>query len=183
MIAAMALALLAAGAYGLARSFGAFGRRAASDRILAGSWPRFVGDNSGWFWPVMAAASLLLALFVVLPWLRAQLVPARPGMVNLTRPSGRGVTELRSAGAARALAGDVETYRGVQGASARLLGDPSAPEVDLRVDVADDCDLPALRRRIEEHAVARLRQALELGDDMAVTVEFRLREPAGRQLR
>jgi hypothetical protein len=127
-------------------------------------------------------AALLLALFAVLPGLRAELVPDRTGTVDLTRHSGRGVTKVRSAGATGALAADIETYRGVLGASARLLGDPAAPEVDLRVDVADDCDLPALRRRIDEHALARFRQALEFGDDLAVRARFRLRdEPAGRR--
>lgn len=177
--AGLGIALVVAGVYGLARGLGAFGHRAASEPVLD-SWHRFVVDNSVWFWPVTAVAALLLALFVVLPGLRAELISGRTGTVDLTRHSDRGVTEVRSPGAAKALAADIETYRGVLGASARLLGDPSAPEVELRVDVADDCDLPALRRRIDEHALTRFRRALDLDHDLAVSARFRLRESADR---
>jgi hypothetical protein len=176
--AGLGLGLAAAGAYGLLRGAGVFGHRVASEPLLLDSWRRFVTDNAAWLWPAAAVAALLLAVLAVLPGLRAELVPDRTGMVDLTRHSDRGLTEVRAVGAAKALANDVETYRGVLSASARLRGAPSAPAVDLRVDVADDCDLPSLRRHIDEHALARFRQALELGDGLAVRARFRLREPA-----
>jgi hypothetical protein len=173
----LGLLLLGVGAYGLARGWGAFGDRAASDALLLESWRRFVVRNGSWLWPVGAAASLILAL-VGLRWLRAQLAAATPPRIDLTHRGDGGTTVVRPAGAAQALADDIETYRGVTSASARLTGDPEAPEVDLRVEVVDGCNLPSLRTRIEQEALARFQRALEL-EAVEANVEFRLTAPMG----
>ena len=171
----LGLCLVAAGVYGLARGGGAFGP--SGDPVLGDTVRTFVVDNERWFWPVAAVASLLLGL-LGLRWLRAQLAAATPARVDLTRAGDRGVTSVRPAGAARALAADVESYDGVEGAWARLTGASERPEVNLRVDVSDECDVAALRQRIDEEALARFRQALEL-DGLDARVEFRLRAAAG----
>ena len=175
------LVLAAAGGYGLARGWGAFGEPAASEPLLLEPARQFVVDNGQWFWPVAAVASLLLGL-LGLRWLRAQLAAATPAQVHLTRESERGETSVRPAGAARALAADVEGYDDVEAASARLTGTPEAPEVDLRVDVPDDCDVGALRDRIDGEALARFRQALEL-DRVEARIEFRLKPAPARSSR
>jgi hypothetical protein len=177
----LGLLLLGAGAYGLARGWGAFGDRAASESLLLESWRDFVVRNQDWFWPAAAVVSLLAGL-LGLRWLRAQLAAARPERIDLTLRGDGGTTVVSTAGAARALAADIETYRDVSRASARLAGDPEAPEIDLWVEVADDCDVPALRVRIDEEALARFQQALEV-DAVEANVEFRLTAPAPRRLR
>ena len=177
----LGLLLLGVGAYGLARGWGALGDRAASDSLLVESWRRFVVRNGSWFWPVAAVASLILAL-LGLRWLRAQLAAATPQGVDLTHRGDGGTTVVRPAGAAQALADDVETYRGVTAASARVTGDPESPEIDLRVEVVEGCNLPSLRTRIEQEALARFQRALDL-EAVEANVEFRLTAPGGPRVR
>ena len=173
----LGLALLVAGGYGLARGWGAFGERAASEPLLVESWRRFVGRNESWFWPAAAALAVLVAL-LGLRWLRAQLAAATPRRIDLTHRSDGGTTVVVPAGAAQALAADIERYRGVTQASARLSGDADVPDVDLRIEVDERCNLPALRRCIEEEALTRFRQALDLSD-LDANIEFRLTSPSG----
>ena len=175
------LLLVGIGAYGLARGWGAFGERAASDPLLSVSWEEFVFRNGNWIWPAAAVGSVLVGL-LGLRWLREQLAAATPKGIDLTHRGDGGTTVVSPAGAARALAGEIETYRAVSEATARLTGDGDAPEIDLRVEVSDDCDLSSLRTRIEDEALAHLEQALEL-DGVTAKVEFRLARPSTRHLR
>ncbi len=175
------LLVVGIGGYGLARGWGAFGEQAASGPLLPDSWREFVSRSEDWFWPAVAVGSLLVGL-LGLRWLRAQFAAGTPDGIDLTHRGDGGTTVVRPAGAARALAGEIEGYRGVTQASARLKGDGDAPEVDLRVEVADDCNLAQLRTKIDDEALAHLEQALEL-DSVAAKVEFRLAGPSGRQLR
>lgn len=175
------LLFIGLGAYGLARGWGAFGERAASDPLLSDSWREFVSRNENWVWPAAAVGSLLVGL-LGLRWLRAQLAAPTPQGIDLTHRGDGGTTVVQPAGAARALAGEIETYPAVSQATARLTGDGDAPEVDLRVEVSDDCDLSHLRTRIDDEALAHLEQALEL-EAVTAKVEFRLAGPTNRQLR
>jgi hypothetical protein len=176
----LAVALLAAGAYGLARGYGAFGDARAADPVLTDDVRFFVTRNAGWFWPLAAMASVLVA-WLGLRWLLAQI--ASPGVARLpVRADGPGHTELVSSGATAALAADIEGYPGVRGARARIVGDHPSPEIDVTVDVADDADVVALRRRIEEHALTRFRSALEL-TELRTRLHVRLAQPAGRTVR
>jgi hypothetical protein len=95
------------------------------------------------------------------------------------RADGPGHTELLASGATAALARDVEGYQGVRSARARLVSDHPAPEVEVNVDVHDDADIAAIRRRIEEHALSRFRTALDV-TDLRPRVHVRLAERAGR---
>ncbi|HEV3365385.1 MAG TPA: hypothetical protein VG795_14850 [Acidimicrobiia bacterium] len=175
------LVLAGLGGYGLARGWGAFGEQAASEPLLADAWRRFVGGNQALFWAGAAMASLLIAL-VGLRWLRAQLAESTPRRIDLTHRGDGGTTVIVPAGAAQALAGDVERYGGVASASARLTGDQEAPEVDLRIDVADSCNVPALLARIEGDALERFRRALEF-ETVDVNIEFRLTTPTRQRVR
>jgi hypothetical protein len=180
VLSAIALALIGVGGYGLARGYGAFGDRRADDPVLSDEVRDAVTRNGDWFWPVAAVVALLLA-WLGLRWLLAQL--STPTVSRLpVRADGPGHTELASAGATAALARDIEEYQGVRAAHARLVGDHPVPEVEVSVDVHDDADLPAVRRRIEEHALARFRSALELSK-LQSTVHIRLAERAGRTVR
>ncbi len=175
-----ALLLLCLGGYGLARGYGAFGDDAADDPVLTADVRDFVSDNANWFWPVAAVASLLVA-WLGLRWLLAQV--SGPTVTRLrVHSDGPGATELVASGAAAALARDIEEYPGVRGARARIIGDDPSPEVEITVDVHDDADVPALRTRIEEHALERFRTALEL-QELRSRVHVRLAERAGRTVR
>ena len=176
----LALLLLGAGAYGLARGYGAFGDDQADDPVLTSDVRDFVSDNGDWFWPLAAVLSLLVA-WLGLRWLLAQI--AAPAVHHLpVRSEGPGHTELQAAGAASALADDIETYPAVRGARARIVSDHPSPEVEITVDVHDDADVPAVRRRIEEHALPRFRGALEV-QELRARIHVRLAEPAGRTVR
>ncbi len=176
----LALLLLGAGGYGLARGYGAFGDDQAADPVLGRDLRDFVSRNSDWFWPLAAVVSLLVA-WLGLRWLLAQV--STPTVNRLpVRSDGPGHTELLATGAASALAGDVEEYPGVRAARARFVSDHPSPEVEITVDVHDDADVPALRRRIEEHALERFRNALEL-QELRSEVHVRLAERAGRTVR
>ena len=176
----LAIVLLGVGAYGLARGYGAFGDDEARTPILTDDVRDFVTRNGDWFWPLAAVVSLLLA-WLGLRWLLAQLTTAAVGHLPV-RADGPGRTELLGSGAASALARDIEEYPGVRSASARLVGDHPVPEVSVTVDVHDDADIPALRQRIEEHALGRFRAALEL-TQLRSEIHIRLAERAGRTVR
>jgi hypothetical protein len=175
----LSLALLAVGAYGLARGYGAFGDARATDPVLTDDARHFVSRNADWFWPVAAAASLLVA-WLGLRWLVAQITTPTVHQLPVSA-DGPGHTELSASGATAALARDIETYDGVRAARARLASDRPA-EVEVTVDVHDDADVPLLRRRIEEHALARFRGALDLAD-LRSRVHVRLADRATRTVR
>ena len=176
----LALVLLAVGGYGLARGYGAFGDARATDPVLGDDVREFVSRNADWFWPLAAVISLLIA-WLGLRWLLAQI--STPTVSRLpVRADGPGHTELVASGATTALARDIEDYSGVRSARARLVSDHPSPEVEVTVDVHDDADVPAIRRRIEEHALARFRSALEL-QELRSQVHLRLAERAGRTVR
>lgn len=176
----LALALLGVGGYGLARGYGAFGDTRAGNPVLTDDGRDFVSRNSDWFWPLASVLALLLA-WLGLRWLLAQLATTAVGHLAV-RADGPGYTELSGAGATSALARDIEEYPGVRSASARLVSDHPVPEVEVTVDVHDDADIAAVRRRIEEHALVRFRGALEL-TKLRSQVHLRLAERAGRSVR
>ena len=180
VISLLGLLLLGLGAYGLARGYGAFGDGRARDPVLGDKVRDFVSRNEDWFWPVAAAVSLLLA-WLALRWLLAQI--HTPTVSHLPVPAdGPGRTDLIASGATAALAHDIETYPGVRAARARMTDDDPSPEVEITVDVHDDADTVDVRRRIEEHALARFVTALEI-QEVRPKLHFRLAEPAGRSVR
>jgi hypothetical protein len=180
VLSLLALVLLGVGGYGLARGYGAFGDARAADPLLSDDTRAWVSRNANWFWPVAAVAAVLVA-WLGLRWLLSQI--HAPSVTRLTvRAEGPGRTELVASGAAAALAGDVEGYPGVRRASARIVADGPPPEVEITVDVSDDSDVATVRRRVEEHALPRLRTALEL-TDLRSRLHVRLAERAGRSVR
>ena len=181
LLTALSLLLMAAGGYGLARGYEAFGAGPATEPVITDPWRDWVDRNENWFWAavfVLAAA----VTYLCLRWLLAQLRSPRVTEIDLTEDGSRGTTHLRASGATQALADDIESYFGVSSASARLMKDGERPEVLVRVDVNDDVDVPGLRNTIEEHALRRFCQAMEV-PDVEATVNLRLVEPAGRVVR
>ncbi len=161
LIALLGLLLLAAGVLTLIRSFGGFGPDLADDPLLSGAETLFAERTSPWFWIAVAAVAALLAL-LALRWLLAQLRTDRIGMMHLEPDVRRSATTLHPSAVTTAVCEEIESYRGVRAASARLLHDPRTPDLVLDVDLDDRADLTATRRRIETEAVEHTRTALDL---------------------
>ncbi|MEV0707357.1 alkaline shock response membrane anchor protein AmaP [Nocardia aurea] len=123
------------------------------------------------FWTVLVGAVVLGLL--CLRWLLAQV--SRMPRARIWETEGAehpGATILESTIAAAPVATDIESYDGVDSASAWLAGTRTAPELHLVVTAEPSADITALRHRILDHAVARLRAALEV-EVVAVTMELR----------
>ncbi len=177
----LSLVLLGAGGYALARGYEAFGTEQADEEVLLEPVRDFVGRYPDWFWIAVLGLCLIVS-YLALRWLVAQFRSPRLTEIDLTAEGSKGSTELRAAGASDALATDIETYRGVRSASARLVDDGERPEVDMRVEVNDDADVPALRTRIEDEALRRFCQALGVSSVNA-HLHLRLTEPGPRLVR
>lgn len=156
----LGLLLTAAGVLALLLGGGVFGSDLRSQAVLDNATGRFFGDNGAWLWPVIAVVGLLIGL-LALRWLVAQLTPTAAGDLQLERPSPHGRTELAPSAVTSAVTRELKGYRGVTGASARLVGDESDPTLRLRVQLDARADVAALRARIEGEAVEHARQALD----------------------
>lgn len=163
----LGMAVLVLGVYGLMRGYGAFGDEAARQPILLEPVRALVDRYFGWFW----LAGLLVALLVAylgLLWLGAQLRPVPSvGEIRLERERSKGVAHVKSSAAEAALASDIESYPRVRSARAQFRSDGEAPEIEVRVELEDDADIPATQEQIEQHALARLRGALEVENIVA----------------
>lgn len=180
VLSLLALGLVGIGAYGLARGYGAFGDGRAADPVLGDAVVAFVFRNADWFWPLAAAVSLLVA-WLGLRWLVAQV--HTPSISRLpVQADGPGRTELAASGAATALAADIERYPGVRAARARMTDDDPSLEVEIIVDVHDGADAVAVRRSIEEVALARFSAALEV-PDVRSRIHLRLADREARAVR
>jgi hypothetical protein len=157
----LGVVLLAAGAYGLLRSGGAFGSRRADEPVVGRSVVRDLADNDWWL--QLAAVALGLVLILIgIRWLRSLLAPAPSiGTLTVRAGEGGGTTRVSSAAVIDALAADVRSDPDVVDAGARIVDDDPV-EIDLRVRARDDVDVAALRRRLGEEAVTHLAQALEV---------------------
>ena len=163
---------LAAGAYGLARGFGAFGQDRADDPTLPQGIADFAARNTEWFWPVVALAALVLA-YLGLRWFGAQIpTPESVRQIDLTKDSTRGTTHVRAAGVARALAADVDRQEGVSSARARFVSRDGRADLEVVAEIFDDADLEEVRRHIEGRALRKFRRVLE-AEDMKVHLLIR----------
>jgi hypothetical protein len=157
LLAITGVLLLAAGAFELTAGSGLI-RQVGKDQALT-----FLGDRpQDWVRYAVLAAAIVIGL-AALRWLAAQAARRpRTSLWRLTAGPGHGVTVLHADTAAAPLAADVEGYDGVRSAAAWLVGARHSPALYLRVRTEYDTDLSALRRQIRDHAVPRLRGALEL---------------------
>jgi hypothetical protein len=154
------LILLLAGVFGLTASVGGFGSAYAHRTLLANQAATYIGHHGAWFWWAAAGACLLLAL-LALRWILALLLSTdRAGDITITRGSPHGATIMHPAAISGAVSGEIETYRNVDSARARVLGDAASPELVVTVTAARSADLAALRHRIETEALTHARHAL-----------------------
>lgn len=162
LVALLGLLLLAGGVLALVRSFGGLGARLADDRLLTEAQTRFAERNA-WFWLAVAAGAVVVAL-LALRWLLAQLRSDRIDTMDLEPDPRKGATTLHPSAVTTAVCQEVESYRGVRNARARLLHDERHPDLVLSVELDDRADIAATRTRIETHALAQVRAVLGVSE-------------------
>ncbi|WP_019629444.1 alkaline shock response membrane anchor protein AmaP [Actinomadura atramentaria] len=167
----LGLALLALGGLGIALGLGAFGSKRAHEAVLGGGTRSFASSH-GWFWWVVSAVAVVLAL-LGLAWLFVQGRRDRVGDLALEPDAEHGTTRLSAKAVTDALRDEIGDYPGVRGVGARLGGSSRRPRLFLNVAYSRDADLEGLRRRVTGQALARLRSALER-DSLPAVVRLRL---------
>jgi hypothetical protein len=155
----LGLVLLAAGTAGLLAGLGGFGSRRADQPVLTEQVARFADRNTAWFWPVVAMVAVIIGL-LALGWLLIQARTNRMSGLDLEADRSHGRTRLEADALTGAMTGEIESYRGVAGASARLHGDSVRPRLSVRVDLDGRVDPGEVRRRVESEALAHARSAL-----------------------
>lgn len=163
MLLLLALLLIAAGLGAGAASIGVFGSAARHSRLIANPAGNFIGAQGGWLWPVAAVAAAIIVL-LALCWLLALLFSTDRSADLLIHPgSPAGRTTLATGALTEAVAEEIESYRGVNPARARLLGEPDDPELAVTATLEATADLAALRQRIETGATSRVSPSLPAG--------------------
>ncbi|MFE0020589.1 alkaline shock response membrane anchor protein AmaP [Amycolatopsis sp. NPDC059021] len=167
VLALTGLVLLAGGGFAVATYFGWL-------RVLDPASPLVPGTAAPpvWVFWVTVAVAVVVGL-LCLRWLAAQAfrTPKSVGW-RLEESPEDGTTTMDSSAANAPVATDIEGYEGVKSASAWVSGSRDEPELYLLVTAEQDVDITALRHRIASHAVARLRQALEV-ETLPVRLELR----------
>lgn len=140
--------------------------------IYPASARRFVHQQGGWLWPVVAAVSIVVGL-VFLRWL---LVQARIDRVRTLvvdsdaereiagpngAPNGVGRTRMPATAITDVVEDDLVGLRGVRRASATVSGHTDAPELWLRVVTEANADVGRIRADIVDTVVPDVRTCLE----------------------
>jgi hypothetical protein len=156
----LAVLLIAVGIAAGAASTGVFGTATRHSRLTANPAGDFIGAQGGWLWPVAAVAAAILVL-LTLRWLLALLFSTdRSGDLLIHSGGSGGRTTLATGALTEAVAEEIEGYRGVNSARARLLGEPEDPELIVTAALEETADLVALRQRIETGALTHARSAV-----------------------
>ena len=178
----LGLALLLIGAAAMAVSVGVLGSTQARKPLFANAVSRYVGAHGDWIWAAAAVVAALLAL-VMLRWLVALLLSTdRSGNVDVPNdadgdgaPAGTGV--IKSGAVNKAIVAEIETYRGVDSAKSRTLGDSDEPRLAITVTVDKAENLGSVRKRVEADAIAHVRQALD-NPTLPVQLDFTIAKKA-----
>ncbi|HEX6499414.1 MAG TPA: alkaline shock response membrane anchor protein AmaP [Micromonosporaceae bacterium] len=158
IIGLIGLLLLLAGAAGLAAGFGVFGSAFRTHVVIPARVSRYAAQHA-WFWPALAAFTFVVAL-LALWWLIAQFRTNRLREIDL-RPGGRdGLTYLNGKAVTDAVEEEIESYRGVSRARARLSGTPTYPRMTLVVTLDGRVGAGEIRQRVEDQAIRHARSAL-----------------------
>ena len=164
VLALFGLLVLAAGAAALTASLGGFGTAFSRRALFANQVSSYIGRHGTWVWAAAAFACLLIAL-AALRWLLVLLVSTdRAGDITIPGSKDHGTTILQPHALTGALAGEIETYHGVDAAKGRIIGDPSSPQIVIAVTAKPTADLPALHHRLQAEALAHARHALGQAD-------------------
>jgi hypothetical protein len=166
----LGLLALAGGVVILLLSTRVFGDKQADQPVLRPATRDFADRNAGWFWTAIAIAAGVLAL-LALRWLFAQAKTQRVSALSLEPNRASGHTKLSTGALGEAVEDEVERIRGVDRASARIVGKSTDPLLRLDVKVADDGDLGYIRSRLEQDSVPNARQAVSMAQ-LPVWVRF-----------
>jgi hypothetical protein len=165
------LLVLLAGAAGMAASVGVFGTAFSQRTLFDNRVSAYIGQHGNLVWPAAAFLGLVIAL-AALRWILALLVSTdRASDITVPGSEDEGTTRLQPGALTGALAGEVGTYRGVDTAKGRVIGDASNPHVVLHVTATPAADLHALHRRLETEALLHARMTL---DDPSLPIQLDL---------
>jgi hypothetical protein len=128
--------------------------------LLTHGQVQYPAKNS-WVWPVVAAASFLIAM-LALWWMAAQTRTGAVRRMPLEPDRLHGTTTLPASAATGALTDELKRYPGIRAADALLHGRSAAPGLLLRVTEENRADPRLVRAAIEHEALPHLRGALEL---------------------
>jgi hypothetical protein len=153
--------LLAAGAV-LARSLKASAADLGAPHaaLLTHGQAQYPARNS-WVWPVVAAASFLIAA-LALWWMAAQTRTRAVRRIPLEPDHLHGTTTLPADAATSALASELTSQPTIRAAGALLHGPAVTPALRLGVTAENRADPRLVRAGIEDAALPHLRRALEL---------------------
>jgi hypothetical protein len=172
--------LLGAGAVlarGLSASASVLGNPHAP--LLTHGQAQYPAKNS-WVWPVVAAASFLIAV-LALYWMAAQTRIRAVRRLPLEPDRLHGTTTLHAAAATDAMADELSGYPGIRAASALLHGSATAPGLRLGVVAENRGDPRLVRDGIENEALPHLRSALEV-DKIPTVLSLQFNRAFDRQL-
>ncbi|MEU4538807.1 hypothetical protein AB0G15_28555 [Streptosporangium sp. NPDC023825] len=155
------LTLIILSALAIARGAGAFPQAVAPARspLVDGSVRQPFATYNPWLWWVIAAAGIVLALFG-LRWLLAQGRRNRLGGMRL-ESGPAGVTEVDTGSVTDAAAAEAGTHPAIINATADMIGTNAHPAVRMKVVVAEDAPMSAVREQLGGVVIPHMRQALE----------------------
>lgn len=173
----LGLVLAVAGVLGLLVGFGGFGASAQRRPVLDPSTRSYAASHD-WFWLIVAAAALIVAILALL-WLRVQLTTNRVRSFELERDHSHGTTTLAAAAVERACAEELQSRRGIAKATAVVLGSEYDPRLALVVSLDGREPLRTVDHVVLTDFLPKIRQTLE-NAQLPVRIEYRL---AGRLAR
>lgn len=167
----LGLLLTAAGLLGLVLGFGGFGVAARERPVLDQATRSFAAEHD-WFWLVVALVALVVAL-LCLWWLRAQLSSDRLRSLELERDRSRGTTTLATSAVERACANELQSRRGIDRATATMLGTEYDQNVALVVQLDGREPLRHIDDVVHREVLPMVRRVLE-NPELPVRVDYRL---------
>ncbi|MFE6614404.1 alkaline shock response membrane anchor protein AmaP [Amycolatopsis sp. NPDC057786] len=168
------IVLLAAGGFAVGTHFGRIPLLDPGATLVPGT-----AMPPGWVWYAVAGGAVVAGL-LALRWLIAQ--PVRKPKSHTWRfDQDTGQTALAASTAVEPFTSEVATYPGVHAAHATLGGSQDAPVLAVVLSAEQDGDLAAIRERIADEGLPRLRQALDLAE-LPMTIEFRFSAKAGSRI-
>ncbi|MFC9255255.1 Asp23/Gls24 family envelope stress response protein [Amycolatopsis thailandensis] len=168
------LVLIAGGAFAVGTHFGKVPLLARDATLVPGT-----AAPPGWVWYAVAGGAVVVGL-LTLRWLVAQPV-RKPKSRTWRFDQDTGQTALAASTAVEPFVTEVATYPGVHAAHATLGGTQDAPVLAVVLSAEQDGDLAAIRERVTEEGLPRLRQALDLGE-LPMTIEFRFSAKSGPRI-
>ncbi|MFF8596988.1 alkaline shock response membrane anchor protein AmaP [Streptomyces sp. NPDC015220] len=121
---------------------------------------RHYAATSLWLWPLIGFVGALFTVFGLLAVV-AQLRPDDVRSLPVEADRSKGATTLSAAAVTGALEDEIESYRGVHQARARLTHSSRYPHLALRVTLAADTEVRMALDRIESEALPHLRDFLD----------------------